>query len=56
MGEQNVINKIHQVLINLSNLEIKGEDNVLILAQSFVDLRQAIGMLQEQEANQRSEE
>ena len=48
--------KLYQVLVNLSNLEIKGENNVLILAQSFVDLKQVIRAIEAQEKEPAVEE
>lgn len=41
--------KLIQVLINLRMMEVRGQDNVLILAQTFVDLENIIKQMDESE-------
>ena len=41
--------KLIQVLINLRMMEVRGQDNVLILAQTFVDLENIIKQMEESE-------
>ena len=39
-----------QTLINLRSMEVKGQDNVLILAQTFLDLEYVIKQMENEEA------
>ena len=39
-----------QTLINLRSMEVKGQDNVLILAQTFLDLEYVIKQMEDEEA------
>lgn len=39
-----------QTLINLRSMEVKGQDNVLILAQTFLDLEYVIKQMEDKEA------
>lgn len=48
--------RLNQVLFNLSNIEVKGENNVLILAQSFVDLRKVMNQIANQDVADTTEE
>lgn len=41
--------RLMQTLINLRSLEVKGQDNVLILAQTFLDLNEILQQLDEEE-------
>ena len=42
--------RLIQTLINLRSMEIKGQDNVLILAQTFLDLEYVIKQMEDEEA------
>ena len=42
--------RLIQTLINLRSLEVKGQDNVLILAQTFLDLEAVIKQMENEEA------
>lgn len=42
--------KLIQILINLRMMEVKGQDNVLILAQTFLDLEYVIKQMEDEEA------
>ena len=42
--------KLIQILLNLRMMEVKGQDNVLILAQTFLDLEYVIKQMEDEEA------
>ena len=42
--------RLMQTLINLRSMEVKGQDNVLILAQTFLDLEYVIKQMEDEEA------
>lgn len=42
--------KLIQILLNLRMMEVKGQDNVLILAQTFLDLEYVIKQMENEEA------
>ena len=42
--------RLIQTLINLRSMEVKGQDNVLILAQTFLDLEYVIKQMENEEA------
>ena len=42
--------RLMQTLINLRSMEVKGQDNVLILAQTFLDLEYVIKQMENEEA------
>lgn len=42
--------RLMQTLINLRSMEVKGQDNVLILAQTFLDLEYVIKQMEDKEA------
>ena len=42
--------RLIQTLMNLRSLEVKGQDNVLILAQTFLDLEAVIKQMEDEEA------
>ena len=42
--------RLMQTLMNLRSLEVKGQDNVLILAQTFLDLEAVIKQMEDEEA------
>ena len=42
--------RLMQTLINLRSMEVKGQDNVLILAQTFLDLEYVIKQIEDEEA------
>ena len=41
--------RLIQTLMNLRSLEVKGQDNVLILAQTFLDLEAVIKQMEDEE-------
>ena len=41
--------RLMQTLINLRSMEVKGQDNVLILAQTFLDLEYVIKQMENEE-------
>lgn len=41
--------RLMQALINLRSMEVKGQDNVLILAQTFLDLEYVIKQMENEE-------
>lgn len=41
--------RLTQTLINLRSMEVKGQDNVMILAQTFLDLNEVLQQLDEEE-------
>lgn len=41
--------RLTQTLINLRSMEVKGQDNVMILAQTFLDLNEILQQLDEEE-------
>lgn len=41
--------RLSQTLINLHNMEVKGQDNVMILAQTFLDLNEVLQQLDKEE-------
>lgn len=43
-------NKLNKILIQLRSMEVKGENNVLILAQTFVDLEDILRDLEEEKS------
>ena len=42
--------RLIQILMNLRSMEVKGQDNVLILAQTFLDLEYVIKQMEDEEA------
>lgn len=42
--------RLMQTLMNLRSMEVKGQDNVLILAQTFLDLEYVIKQMEDEEA------
>lgn len=40
--------RLTQTLINLRSMEVKGHDNVMILAQTFLDLNEILQQLDEE--------
>ena len=42
--------RLTQTLMNLRSMEVKGQDNVLILAQTFLDLEAVIKQMEDEEA------
>lgn len=42
--------RLIQTLVNLRSMEVKGQDNVLILAQTFLDLEAVIKQMEDEEA------
>lgn len=40
--------RLTQTLINLRSMEVKGQDNVMILAQTFLDLNEILQQLDEE--------
>ena len=42
--------RLMQTLMNLRSMEVKGQDNVLILAQTFLDLEYVIKQMENEEA------
>lgn len=42
--------RLMQTLINLRSMEVRGQDNVLILAQTFLDLEYVIKQMENEEA------
>lgn len=42
--------RLMQTLMNLRSMEVKGQDNVLILAQTFLDLEAVIKQMEDEEA------
>ena len=42
--------RLRQALMNLRSMEVKGQDNVLILAQTFLDLEYVIKQMENEEA------
>ena len=42
--------RLIQTLVNLRSMEVKGQDNVLILAQTFLDLEAIIKQMEDEEA------
>lgn len=51
----NVKEMLYKVLTNLRGLEVKGEDNVLILAQTFVDINKLLQYCANEENEQAKE-
>lgn len=43
-------NKLNKILVQLRSMEVKGENNVLILAQTFVDLEDILRDLEEEKS------
>ena len=43
-------NKLNKILIQLRGMEVKGENNVLILAQTFVDLEDILRDFEEEKS------
>ena len=43
-------NKLNKILIQLRSMEVKGENNVLILAQTFVDLEDILRDFEEEKS------
>ena len=41
--------RLTQTLINLRSMEVKGQDNVMILAQTFLDLNEVLKQLDEED-------
>ena len=41
--------RLMQALMNLRSMEVKGQDNVLILAQTFLDLEYVIKQMENEE-------
>lgn len=41
--------RLTQTLINLRSMEVKGQDNVMILAQTFLDLNEILQQLDTEE-------
>ena len=41
--------RLTQTLINLRSMEVKGQDNVMILAQTFLDLNEVLQQLENEE-------
>lgn len=41
--------RLTQTLINLRSMEVKGQDNVMILAQTFLDLNEVLQQLDKEE-------
>ena len=50
----NVKEMLYKVLTNLRGLEVKGEDNVLILAQTFLDINNLLQYCGNKEKNKES--
>ena len=42
--------RLMQTLMNLRSMEVRGQDNVLILAQTFLDLEYVIKQMEDEEA------
>ena len=42
--------RLMQTLMNLRSMEVRGQDNVLILAQTFLDLEYVIKQMENEEA------
>ena len=41
--------RLTQTLMNLRSMEVKGQDNVMILAQTFLDLNEVLQQLENEE-------
>ena len=53
-NKMNVKEMLYKVLTNLRGLEVKGEDNVLILAQTFLDINNLLQYCGNKEKNKES--